>query len=107
MSDIRLRLERDADFMRCWNASEELHRLILDRDVLVQMITVARLLIKPWGYKKARDHALDTYRFNKAPDEERAAYKNFLNRYFNKKAVAGTKRKHRPKTPLEVYEGGR
>lgn len=61
--------------------------------------------IKRLGYKEARELALATYRFSDAEEEEIEAYRRFLDRHFNQRAVEATKLKHRPRAPLQAYEG--
>lgn len=78
----------------------------LDTDLITQMVSVMRPLIKSWGYKKAREHALLSYRWSDTTEEETEAYRRFLDRYFQARAVAATKRKHRRFAPIEAYEGG-
>ena len=77
----------------------------IDEAVAQQMIRVARPLIRQWGYKEARNHALKAYSFEDTTEEETVAYELYLDRYFNKRAVEATKLKYRPRPPLQTYEG--
>ena len=69
------------------------------------MIKCMGLNIHRLGYREARALALSTYKFTNMSDEEVEAYKRFLDHHFNQRAVAATKLKHRPRTPLQAYEG--
>jgi type III secretory pathway component EscR len=98
-------MRNDPDFKKCLEETDDYHKILLDLDIVEQMIRVISPMIKRTSdFRQARDQALRAYRFADSTEEEGAAYKDFLNRYFNKKAVAGAKRKHRPRTPVEVYE---
>lgn len=71
----------------------------------MRMVRLMGPRIRRLGYKQARDQALRTYRFTGATEEETEAYKRFLDRHFHQRAMAAIKRKHRPRAPLEAYEG--
>lgn len=76
-----------------------------DEALARQMVKVMGPRIRSVGYKEAREQTLRAYRFEDSTEEEIEAYRRFLDRHFNERAVAATKRKHRPRTPLHVYEG--
>jgi hypothetical protein len=78
----------------------------LDEAVAFCMAQVMRPAIRRLGYKPAREQAIATYLFEDSSEEEIEVYRRFLDRYFNERAVASIKLKHRPRPPLHAYEGG-
>ena len=76
----------------------------LDKDLAAYMVKVMRRLIRPLGYKEARDHVLQSYRYEDTTEQEIRAYKRFLNQYFRRAVIAAAERR-RLRVPLHVYEG--
>lgn len=76
-----------------------------DAALAARMVELMGPRIRRLGYKPAREQALFAYRFADSSDEEIEAYRRFLDRHFNARAVAAIKLKHRPRTPLRAYEG--
>lgn len=77
----------------------------LDEHILGRMIELMGPRIRRLGYREARENAVTTYRFTDTTEEETEAYRRRLDQHFHQRAMSAIRLKHRPRAPLEAYEG--
>lgn len=102
-------IREDGDFIKALEDAEGECGVKLDALVAETLIFYAARLYRQ-DYREARDYALVNNLPDDTSNQERSAYKQFIDRYFNRRSVsAGKKRRaeggNRPFAPTEAYEG--
>jgi hypothetical protein len=102
-------LQRDIDFTKALEDTEGECGVRLDALVAETLIFYAARLYRQ-DYREARDYALVNNLPDGTSDQERSAYKQLIDRYFNRRSVSARKKRkaeggNRPFAPTEVYEG--